>query len=256
LSAEALPADLRRAIVQIARTPRLLIACDYDGTLAPIVEDPEQARPLPESVGALRQLAGLHETTTAVISGRALRDLATLSRLPAEVHLVGSHGSEFDIGFVHELDGQAKDLHRRLEDALDELTANSPGVHLEVKPASIAVHTRRAAPEVSARVSAAVREGPCTWDGVQVTEGKEVIELAVVQTDKGRALDVLRHQVGATAAAFLGDDVTDEKAFRRMRDGDIGIKVGPGETAAAYRVESPDDVTATLEFLLDARAHR
>ena len=81
MTAESLPAELRRAIVQIARTPRLLVACDYDGTLAPIVTNPDEARPLPESVGALRSLAGLHETTAAVISGRALRDLAILSRL-------------------------------------------------------------------------------------------------------------------------------------------------------------------------------
>ncbi|NUR30116.1 MAG: trehalose-phosphatase, partial [Catenulispora sp.] len=110
MTAEALPAELRRAIVQIARTPRLLVACDYDGTLAPITLTPDEARPLPESVGALRSLAALHETTTVVISGRALRDLATLSRLPAEVNLVGSHGSEFDIGFVHELAPEARAL--------------------------------------------------------------------------------------------------------------------------------------------------
>jgi trehalose 6-phosphate phosphatase len=253
LTAEALTADLRRAIVQLARTPRLLVACDYDGTLAPIVENPEHARPLPESVGALRSLAGLHETTTAVISGRALRDLATLSRLPAEVHLVGSHGSEFDIGFVHALDGTAKELHRRIEDELESLTHDIPGVHLEVKPASIAVHTRRAAPEVAERVNAAVRSGPCGWDGVQVTEGKAVIELAVVQTDKGRALDVLRHQVGATAAAFLGDDVTDEKAFARLSGPDLGVKVGAGESLATFRVPDATAVATVLALLLEER---
>src|SRR3954470_15562884 len=167
-AAEALPADLRRAIVQLARTPRLLVACDYDGTLAPIVPNPEQARPSTESVGALRSLAGLHETTAAVISGRALRDLATLSRLPGEVHLVGSHGSEFDVGFVHALDADAKALHRRIEQTLDILVADAEGVHLETKPASIAVHVRRAAPEIGDRVLADVRSGPATWDGVQV----------------------------------------------------------------------------------------
>ncbi|HWM06303.1 MAG TPA: trehalose-phosphatase [Actinophytocola sp.] len=253
MTAEALPADLRRAIVQIARTPRLLVACDYDGTLAPIVENPEQARPMNESVGALRSLAGLHETTTAVISGRALRDLATLSRLPSEVHLVGSHGSEFDIGFVHALDAQARTLHRRIEAELEELTGTEAGVQLEVKPASIAVHTRRAEPEVSARVIDAVRSGPCTWDGVQVTEGKEVIELAVVQTDKGRALDVLRHQVGATAAVFVGDDVTDEKAFARLSGPDLGVKVGQGETLAGFRIADPTEVGMVLAFLLEER---
>jgi trehalose 6-phosphate phosphatase len=253
MTAEALPAELRRAIVQVARTPRLLVACDYDGTLAPIVENPEHARPMNESVGALRSLAGLHETTTAVISGRALRDLATLSRLPSEVHLVGSHGSEFDIGFVHALDDDARDLHRRLEVELERLAAGAEGVQLEVKPASIAVHTRRAAPEVGATVSDAVRSGPCTWDGVQVTEGKEVIELAVVQTDKGRALDVLRHQVGASAAVFVGDDVTDEKAFARLAGPDLGVKVGPGETLAGFRITDPSEVGMVLAFLLEER---
>jgi trehalose-phosphatase len=253
LTAEALPAELRRTIVQIARTPRLLVACDYDGTLAPITANPDEARPLPESVGALRSLAGLHETTTAVISGRALRDLATLSRLPSEVNLVGSHGSEFDIGFIHALDDEARALHRRLESELETLVLDVPGVSLEVKPASIAVHVRRAEHEAGRRVLADVHEGPCTWPGVSTTDGKEVVELAVVQTDKGNALDTLRHQVGATAAIFLGDDVTDEKAFARLSGPDLGIKVGDGETLAAYRVPDTVDVALVLAFVLEER---
>ena len=253
MTAEALPAELRRAIVQIARTPRLLVACDYDGTLAPITLNPDEARPLPESVGALRSLAGLHETTTAVISGRALRDLATLSRLPSEVNLVGSHGSEFDIGFIHALDGKARELHRRLEAELEQLVLDVPGVTLEVKPASIAVHVRRAEHEAGRRVLAAVHNGPSTWEGVSTTDGKEVVELAVVQTDKGRALDILRHQVGATAAIFLGDDVTDEKAFARLSGPDVGIKVGDGETLATYRVPDTVDVALVLAFMLEER---
>ncbi|MCG8915298.1 trehalose-phosphatase [Actinokineospora sp. PR83] len=253
MTAEALPAELRRAIVQLARTPRLLVACDYDGTLAPIVEDPEKARPHTESVGALRSLAGLHETTTAVISGRALRDLATLSRLPSEVHLVGSHGSEFDVGFVHALDAAARELHQRVEAELDKLVDGAVGVQLEVKPASIAVHVRRTDPETAERVLGLVRSGPCTWAGVQVTEGKAVVELAVVQTDKGHALDVLRHQVGATAAIFVGDDVTDEKAFARLSGPDLGVKVGEGESLAGYRIADPVAVAKMLAFLLEER---
>ncbi|WP_028848602.1 trehalose-phosphatase [Thermocrispum agreste] len=253
MTAESLPAELRRAIVHIARTPRLLVACDYDGTLAPIVENPDNARPRPESVGALRSLAALHETTTAVISGRALRDLATLSRLPAEVHLVGSHGSEFDIGFVHEIDPKAKALHRRLEEELNRLVDGVPGVSLEVKPASIAVHVRKASQEDAARVLDAVHQGPATWEGITVTDGKAVVELAVVATDKGHALDVVRHQAGATAAMFLGDDVTDEKAFARLSGPDVGIKVGEGETLAQYRIRDTEDVATVLAFVLEER---
>ncbi|HWE89421.1 MAG TPA: trehalose-phosphatase [Pseudonocardiaceae bacterium] len=253
MTAEALSAELRRAIVRTARTPRLLVACDYDGTLAPIVEDPEQARPLPESVGALRALAGLHETTAAVISGRALRDLATLSRLPSEVYLVGSHGSEFDVGFVHALDSNARALHRRLEHELERLVTEQPGVQLEIKPASIAVHVRRAAPDVAAWTLGAVRSGPAAWPGVQVTEGKAVIELAVVQTDKGHALDVLRHQAGATATIFIGDDVTDEKAFARLSGPDLGIKVGHTPSLAEFRIEDSTSVATVLAFLVEER---
>ncbi|GAB3282540.1 trehalose-phosphatase [Parasphingorhabdus pacifica] len=253
MTAEALPAELRRVLVQLARTPRLLVACDYDGTLAPIVADPTQAKPLPESVHALRSLAALPGTTTAVISGRALRDLATLSRLPAEVHLVGSHGSEFDVGFVHQLEPEATQLRTSLQRSLQEVTQGKLGVTLENKPASVAVHVRRAETDVAEQVLDAIRSGPATWEGVEVTEGKAVIELSVVQTDKGNALEALRHQVSATAAVFLGDDVTDEKAFARLHGPDLGIKVGDEESLAHYRVPETTDVATALAFMMEER---
>lgn len=253
MTAEALPAELRRAIVQIARTPRLLVACDYDGTLAPITTNPDEARARPESVGALRSLATLHETTCAVISGRALRDLAILSRLPSEIHLVGSHGSEFDIGFVHALEPEARELHRNLEAELARVIDGVAGASLEVKPASIAVHVRRADRDAARQVVAAVHEGPSTWEGVTTTDGKEVVELSVVKTDKGSALDTLRHQAGATAAVFVGDDVTDEKAFARLQGPDLGVKVGDGDTLAQYRIGDTTDVATVLAFLLEER---
>ncbi|MDR7301638.1 trehalose-phosphatase [Haloactinomyces albus] len=253
MTVEALPTELRRMIVQLARTPRLLVACDYDGTLSPIVADPAQAKPLPESVHAMRSLAALPATTTAVISGRALRDLATLSRFPSEVHLVGSHGSEFDVGFVHELDPEATQLRTRLQRTVQEITSGQPGVALENKPASVAVHVRRAEQQVGEQVLDAVRSGPATWEGVEVTDGKSVIELSVVQTDKGNALDALRHQVGSTAAIFLGDDVTDEKAFARMQGPDLGIKVGEGESLATHRVRDTTEVATVLALLMEER---
>ena len=86
-----------------------------------------------------------------------------------------------------------------------------------------------------------------------MTEGKAVLEFAVISTDKGEAVDILRDQHDASAVVFFGDDVTDEKAFRRLRDGDVGVKVGPGDTAAGYRIATPDDVAAALTYLLEAR---
>ena len=252
MSAQDLPRELRRALSGVARVPRLLVAADFDGTIAPIVERPDDARPLPESTTAMRALAGLPSTTAALISGRALRDLATLSRMPAEVHLVGSHGSEFDAGFVHAIDDDAKAQLRKIKDTLSAIAAEYPGVTIELKPASIALHVRNAAPDDAQEALDRALSAAERWDA-QTTEGKAVLEFAVVTTDKGQALDILRHQEGASAAVFIGDDVTDEKAFRRLHGPDIGVKVGPGDTLAEYRVESPEDVAATLAFLLDER---
>jgi trehalose-phosphatase len=249
----SLPPPLRQALARVARTTRLLVVCDYDGTLAPIVEDPAQARPGPGSMEALRSLAALPETTVGMISGRALRDLAALSRLPAGVHLIGSHGAEIDAGFAHALDDEAQALRGRLEVGLEVLVGHTPGVSLEPKPASVAVHVRRAEPSAGESVLEAVRSGPARWEGVHVTEGKAVIELAVVETDKGEALDMLRRQAGATAALFAGDDVTDEKAFARLAGPDVGVKVGRGASLAEYSVPDTGDVVVMLAHLLAER---
>jgi trehalose-phosphatase len=249
----AIDPELRAAIGRIARVPLLLVACDYDGTLAPIVEDPSKAVPLPESVAAVRALAALPQTTVAVVSGRALRDLATLSRLPSEVHLVGSHGSEFDIGFVERLSPELIAVRTRLRNELRQIVADRPRVRLEAKPASIAVHTRGADPETAAAVIEAVSNGPATWPDVTVTRGKEVIELSVIATHKGTAVDQLRAQMSSSAVLFIGDDVTDENAFANLHGPDVGIKIGPGETQAAYRVAEPLDAARVLGLLLEVR---
>ncbi len=248
-----LDAALRDALARIARVPHLLITCDYDGTLAPIVENPSDAAPLPEAVAALRALANLPQTKVAVVSGRALRDLAVLSRLPSEIHLVGSHGSEFDVGFVHQLGPEATELRTRLQSTLRPLVAEHPGAHLEAKPASVAVHTRGADRQVAADLTEQIDAGPASWPGVQVTRGKEVIELSVVETDKGTALDTLRSQLGASAVLFIGDDVTDENGFAHLHGPDVGVKVGDGATRAGHRVADPLAVARLLAQVLDIR---
>jgi trehalose 6-phosphate phosphatase len=125
---------------------------------------------------------------------------------------------------------------------------------VETKPASVALHVRNASTADGEAALEAARRASATWDA-HTTAGKAVLEFAVIKTDKGEAVDILRDQTASTAVVFLGDDVTDEKAFARMRDGDVGVKVGPGETLAGLRIESPDDVAEALAYLLNARAH-
>src|SRR3954468_5525668 len=152
--------ELRAAITHVARVPNLLVACDYDGTLAPLVDEPSHVVPLPAAADAVRSLATLPQTTVAVVSGRALRDLATLSRLPSEVHLIGSHGTEFDVGFVQRLAPELVELRTRLQRAVEEIAKGQPGIRIEAKPASVAVHTRGAAFAVAEEVADAIRSGP------------------------------------------------------------------------------------------------
>ncbi|CDO28758.1 trehalose-phosphatase [Mycolicibacterium porcinum] len=246
----SLPADLQDALTRAAQVPRLLITSDFDGTLAPIVNNPADARPLREGADALVALAQRPDTSTALISGRALAVLRDLSGMPAAVHMVGSHGAEFDSGFSHPIDRALLDT---IADELKAIAAGRPGVTVELKPASVALHVRNAEPADAEAASAQALRSAQAWDA-QLTKGKAVLEFAVITTDKGEAIDILRDEHRASAVIYFGDDVTDEKAFRRLRDGDVGVKVGPGETLARYRVDEPEDVVAALKYLLQARA--
>jgi trehalose 6-phosphate phosphatase len=244
-----LPDELVVALGAAAATDRLLVASDFDGTLAPIVNDPASARALPGAAAALVALADLPRTAVVLVSGRALATLRELSAMPSTVHLVGSHGAELDTGFANPIDAE---LLERITAELTAIASGRPGVTVEPKPASVALHVRNASADDGAAALAAARSASESW-AAELTSGKAVLEFAVVTTDKGEAVDALRVQTGATAVVFFGDDVTDEKAFRRMRDSDVGVKVGQGATLAAYRVNAPDDVASALAYLLDRR---
>jgi trehalose 6-phosphate phosphatase len=241
--------DLDRALEAVARVPVLLVATDYDGTLAGIVDDPSQARPVRESIVALRALATLGSTHAAVISGRSLADLAALSALDGQVMLVGSHGSEFDQDFVRSLTKQQVELRQQVLDEMHRLAARDPKFKVETKPASIAFHYRNVDDGVARTAVDELLAGAATWADVRVKTGKKVLELAVVHTSKGDAIDALRHRVGAGAVVYFGDDVTDEDAFARLQGPDVAVKVGSGETAASHRIADPTEVARRLARL-------
>ena len=245
--------DLDLALEAIARVPILLVATDYDGTLSPIVDNPDDAQPIRESIIALRALASLSGTHCAVISGRSLSDLAKLSALDGQVMLVGSHGSEFDQDFVRSLTQQQIAMRQQVLDEMHRIAARDERFHIEPKPASIAFHYRNVE---EPRATEAVEEllgGAATWNDVQVKSGKKVLELAVVHTSKGDCIDALRHRVGATAVVYFGDDVTDEDAFVRLHGPDVAVKVGSGSSTASFRVSDPTEVARRLARLASAR---
>jgi len=245
---------LRLALRNIARTGTLLVGCDYDGTLSPIVSNPAHARALPGASAVLRQLASLTSTVVAVVSGRALRDLAAMSRLPEEITLVGSHGAESDLDSLSNLDESAIQRLVTLLEQCYSVTDGVDGTLLENKPSGVAVHVRNADRADATRVLADLHQLFDHDDSIKLTRGKEVLEMSVTHADKGSAMDRLRVENEATAVIFIGDDVTDEYVFERLTsEPHVTVKVGHGDTAARFRVDEPQDVLEVLAVLGEER---
>jgi trehalose 6-phosphate phosphatase len=253
----ALTPELREAVRNIAATDQLLVAMDFDGTMAPIVPHADDARPLPRAAAAFAGLAALPRTTTALISGRALASLRGVASPPAESLLIGSHGAEAWLGPGSaglELDEDQRTLLAEVRGILAEIAGEAPGTMLEDKPAGVVLHTRQAADDVAEDAVAAARSLLEDRKGVFLKNGKRVLETSVVHASKGEAVAFLRQAAGATAVLFAGDDTTDEDAFARLVPGDVGVKVGLDFTQAQYRVEAPVHVAELLEALLAARS--
>jgi trehalose-phosphatase len=246
--------ELTARLDELARAPVLLVASDFDGTIAPLVSNPAIAEADRESLVALKALAQMPQTHVAIISGRALADLADKTTEVEDIHLVGSHGSEFEMGFAAPLPPEAHDLLDRLRAALQELAARTPGSVVEEKPASFAFHYRNVDEELARQAVESVVNSLAQWPGVHVRHGKKVIELSVVETNKGLALRRVRQRLGASAVLFVGDDVTDEDAFATLLGPDVAVKVGPGDSQALFRATDTIAVARILARIAERRA--
>ncbi|TLM81658.1 trehalose-phosphatase [Pseudarthrobacter sp. NamE5] len=253
----SLTPELRAAVRRIAATDHLLVAMDFDGTMAPIVGHADDARPLPRSAAAFTGLAVLPRTTTALISGRALASLRAVASPPVDTLLIGSHGAEAWLGPGSTgltLDAEQKARLAEVRAILADIVNEAPGTLLEDKPAGVVLHTRLAADDVAADAVAAARSQLEDRQGVFLKDGKRVLETSVVNASKGEGVTFLRQITGATAVLFAGDDTTDEDALARLEAGDVGVKVGLDFTQAEHRVEAPVHVAELLEVLLQERS--
>jgi trehalose 6-phosphate phosphatase len=244
-----LPPELDEALADFASRRPLLVASDYDGVLARLRDDPSAAVPEPGVAKALARIAAVDGVTVALVSGRGVADLQSTSGLSGPFRWVGSHGEEFDGPLSGELAERRDALAERLAPLIDGV----PGARLEVKPASVAVHVR----QVSDRDAAAalLDDARAAVDSsLTLKPGKDVLEVAVTDADKGTALRRLVSELGAAGAMYLGDDVTDEDGFRALHRDGITVKVGDGPTDARYRVPDPAGALALLERLGDLLA--
>jgi trehalose 6-phosphate phosphatase len=233
---------------------RLLVFLDFDGTLAPIDEIPDEARMPPETRLLLRRIAEDSRFSVVIISGRALSDIE--ERVGLE-HLIyaGNHGLEISGRGLDYVQPAAAlrikalgELSRRLRGRLRHI----PGIEIENKVLTTSVHYRRAAEgseEEVAKIIDAVAGGGQSF---QVTEGLKVFEIRPrVSWNKGLAVRWIKATTREWDAlsVYLGDDLTDEDAFAALPDG-LTVRVGRDrETAARYFVEEQAQVAEFLDWL-------
>lgn len=224
----------------------VLLAFDFDGTLAPIVSDPERARLRPATQALFDQVTRRY--TCAVISGRAKRD--ALDRL-GRVQLweaIGNHGA--DLRAAPESYEQRVKVWRGL---LEARLRGHPGVVIEDKGISLSVHYRNAADPQSAL--AAIYDVTSQLERARVFGGKKVINVLPDDAPhKGTALDCMRRWAGCDLAIYIGDDVTDEDAFALPPETVLSIRVGESASSRArYFVHDQHEMDGLLERLLSLR---
>ncbi|PRQ11509.1 trehalose-phosphatase [Corynebacterium sp. 13CS0277] len=231
----------------------LLFVCDFDGTIAEFSTDPMNVPVNADAIAALRRLGEHPDTEVVILSGRDYAGLKTVSGLSAPVRLVGSHGAE-DGGPAGELtDAQRERLDAVTAD-LEALCARYPGSFVEHKPFHRVVHTR-AVPEHEDTILA---QAETMGQGLKHMRGKCIVEFSALATTKGTWVNDQRTAMeNATGhpvpVIYIGDDVTDEDAFSVLRAGDVGIKVGDGATAAAYRVDGVPEAARFLTYCARTR---
>lgn len=234
---------------RLASAPRLLVACDFDGVLAPIAPTPDEARIDARAAGAVDRLSTLDRTHVAVVSGRGLDELARLTAGLAGVVRVGSHGAEREGGpAIGDASERREDL-AVFERALRAQASAVPGAFVERKPLAVALHYRRCSAESASGLLAAADAEASSRSWLHRLTGSMVVEYCLSLADKGEAIHGLRHELGAAAVLYIGDDVTDEDAFAALRGSDLGVKVGPGPTRAHARLEGQHQVAALLDAL-------
>jgi alpha,alpha-trehalase len=243
-------------------TPGLFL--DYDGTLTPIVQDPAAAL-LPAATKSIIERLS-RAWMVAVISGRDLPDIRRMVAIDGIIY-AGSHG--FDIlganGSFHD-DSKGTDFLPSLGRAAEELekvVSDVDGARVERKRFAVALHYRAVAekdvPELERRFETVSRK----FDDLRRSSGKKVFELRPrTPWDKGKAVLSLmaRHHIDDSrlVPVYIGDDTTDEDAFRAIWDAGIGIIVGQGvrKTAARYRLRDTAEVADFLEKLADLAEER
>lgn len=233
----------------------IVFCADFDGTLAPIEADPDAPEIVPENREILRALRDTEGVRVAVVSGRALSDVR--ERVGIEgIAYAGNHGLELErCGHttVHPIATKHRGRIERICAALEADLSGVEGAAVEDKSVTATVHYRKTPDKQIARVREAVDATLERFGGgrIRKTGGKEILELRpAVRWHKGMAVSLLAADYEGWLPVYIGDDTTDESAFRAVAEG-LAIYVGEGETAAHYRIPRQQAVAACLSAFVE-----
>lgn len=252
--------DVQKAIASRPSGTRLLLLSDFDGTLADFHPDPAAPRPSPTMAALMARIAARPDVSFGIVTGRRVSDLRSRTELPDSVYLAGLHGLEIERGMRRwqhpDLDA-AREAVRELYARLEALRERTPGLMLEDKDVSVAVHVRGVRPELRDEALAQADACGAPWvesGRLRRLSGKMVLEfLPSIDVHKGDAVRWIAADVEAEHGqpawvVFIGDDITDEDAFRAITNG-IGVLVGSRESAATHRIANTREVEALLAWL-------
>lgn len=238
--------------------PLLAVFTDFDGTLVEIAETPD-AIDVPSGLTERIDRA-LHDFdhAFAVLTGREIADIDRYLS-PLQLPVAGAHGAQRRRadGTLEEVDQAIIEGADAIAQSLQALAMTNPDLLVEAKDGAVAMHFRQA-PEMEEAVHLAMQEALLDHPQFTLVPGKMVLEARPVGFDKGAALRAFMQEepFAGRTPIFIGDDRTDEDAFRAAQElGGVGIKLGSGETAARMRIANVASVYALLEGLGDL-AHR
>lgn len=222
---------------------------DFDGTLAEIVERPDAVTVDPTLPGILTRLQERLGGALAIISGRPIAFLD--QRLtPHEFDIAGLHGIEHRIGGkLSPCDPGEHPQLREMVARLNEAVAPKPGVLVEDKGCSVAIHWRLAPQEKEFALATAHAAVEALGGEYRVQHGKAVAEILPSAAGKGKVIERFMQQAPyeGRRPIFVGDDLTDENGFKTVNaQGGLSVRIGSGETIAKTRLATPADLRHAL----------
>ena len=258
----------QKVLARIDEAKHILLLCDFDGTLTPIVSRPELAYIPEQTQKTLQKLAQSPEYTVGIVSGRSLDDLKDRVKVPGIIY-AGNYGLEIESPEFSSVNPEADRSRKLLDNLYQELClglADINGVILENKRLTLSVHYRLINDKDCDRFNKTFEQIIYTVSNegkIEVTPGKKVYEIKpAISWHKGKILEVLLGEntggKGTTLPFFLGDDISDEAGFEAVDKYDgISILVGEesSQSKGMYYLISPTEVEEFLEMLLSVRGY-